>query len=242
MNQISIVIPAYNEEKRIGRTLLDYLTYFQDKNAEIIVVLNGCRDNTQKIVAEYENKFQKILKIIDIKEAIGKGGAVYRGFSEAKGDLIGFVDADRATESMEFDKLINNIGSADGIIASRWLKNSLVFNRSFTRRFASKCYAILVKLIFHLPLTDTQCGAKLFKRKPLLAVLPKLKENGMVFDVELLYQLHLHNFKIKEIATVWIDQPGSMALGKQALFIKRGLQMVNQLLKIKKYGQESNLR
>lgn len=241
MIRLSIIIPAYNEERRIAKTLQDYLTFFQDKQTEIIVVLNGCRDETKTIVEQYQKKFPQILKYIDIWEAIGKGGAIKEGFKIAQGELIGFVDADCATDAKEYQKLINNIGDNDGIIASRWLADSIVINRSFFRRCASKCFAIVVQLIFNMPFSDTQCGAKVFKRQPLLAILPKLRENGMVFDVELLYRLFLKKYQIKEFASTWVDQPGSVALSNSQLFLAKGFQMLNKLFKIKKYGKKSNL-
>ena len=242
MFTISIVIPAYNEGKRIGATLLDYLTFFQDKNAEIIVVLNGCTDHTQQVVIEYQKKFPETLRMINLKAALGKGGAVYAGFKQAQGKIIGFVDADRATEAVEFQKLISNLGVADGVIASRWLKGSLVINRSFLRKISSKVFVLIVKLIFKMPFSDTQCGAKIFRRDALLKILPELKETGMAFDVELLYQAFLRGYKIKEVATVWKDQPGSPMLGSSGRVLVNGIKMIKKLLKIKKYGQESNLR
>src|SRR3989344_5442103 len=98
MVKLSIVIPAYNEEKRIGRTLDNYLNFFSKKirNFEIIVVLNGCKDNTFDIVKRFIKKSNKIRYLI-FKENIGKGGAIVEGFKTARGDLIGFVDADMAT-------------------------------------------------------------------------------------------------------------------------------------------------
>ena len=97
MAKLSVVIPAYNEEKRIHRTLDSYAKFFSKKvkDFEIIVVLNNCNDNTLKIVKNFKNKK---IKYLNFKEAIGKGGAILEGFKVAKGDLIGFVDADMATK------------------------------------------------------------------------------------------------------------------------------------------------
>jgi glycosyltransferase involved in cell wall biosynthesis len=240
MTRLSIVIPAYNEEKRINNTLNDYLAFYNNKETEIIVVLNGCSDNTEKVVKEYQQKFPEILKYLNIKESIGKGGAVHEGFLQAKGELIGFVDADKATEAKEFNKLAVNIKEADGIVASRWLKNSVIKNRTWLRKMASKVFALLVKAIFRMPFTDTQCGAKLFKRDPLLTILPKLHEKGMAFDVELLYAFYTAGYKVKEADTVWEDKPGSATLGSPLRVFSKGLTMLKKLFKIKKYGAKSN--
>ena len=109
--KLSIIIPAYNEQSRIGRTLSQYLRFYDEiyrDNFELIVVLNGCRDNTLDVVKDFTLKYPQ-LKFVDIKEAIGKGGAVIEGFKLAQGDLIGFTDADNATIAPEFYKLIKNI-------------------------------------------------------------------------------------------------------------------------------------
>lgn len=240
MVKLSIVIPAFNEEKRIGSTLFDYLTFYHNRQTEIIVVLNGCTDKTEEVVKDYQKKFPGILQYLNIKESIGKGGAVQQGFKAAKGDLIGFVDADMATSAKEFQKLVDNINQADGVVASRWQKNSVIINRPWPRKIISKAFVVLVKLLFHMPFTDTQCGAKLFKKEPLLKILPKLRETGMAFDVELLYAFYTAGYEIKEVATMWVDQPGSAKLGSVPRMLFEGLNMLKKLFKIKKYGQKSD--
>ena len=131
MEKVSIVIPAHNEEKRIGKTLEKYLEYFKNlKNRhfldfEIIVILNACKDKTLEIVKKYKCKE---LKILDFERG-GKGFAVTEGFKEAlKGNssLIGFVDADMATSPESFYDLIKNIGNHHGIIASRYVPNAVI--------------------------------------------------------------------------------------------------------------------
>ena len=89
---LSIIIPAYNEAQRIGKTLKLYEEYFSQNypnNYEILVVLNGCKDNTLEVVQSFQAKFPSSLKYLDIKEPIGKGGAIAEGFKIAKGDLVG---------------------------------------------------------------------------------------------------------------------------------------------------------
>src|SRR3989338_8373541 len=106
--KLSIVIPAYNEEKRIGKTLDQYLTYFTKnykKDYELIVVLNGCRDNTRGVVEEFTRYPQ--LRILEFKEG-NKGRSVLEGFKTAHGDYIGFTDADESTSPEEYHKLVLN--------------------------------------------------------------------------------------------------------------------------------------
>lgn len=237
MIKLSIVIPAYNEEKRIAATLDEYLKFFT-KDTEIIVVLNGCKDQTAQVVAAYKEK----IRLIDIKEAIGKGGAVQVGFKASNGEVIGFVDADGSTSPQEYQRLIDNLGNNDGVIASRWLKGAVMKNRTLLRKTASKIFIWMVKIIFHMPFSDTQCGAKIFKKEKIAPLLPRLQEKGMAFDVELLYLAYTQGLKIKEVPTVWIDKPGSEILGSPWRVISKGLIMFKTLFKIKNkiYGQKSN--
>src|SRR3989344_3119850 len=203
--QLSIIIPAYNEEKRIGKTLDSYLKFFSKKlkNFEIIVVLNGCIDNTLNIVKNFIKKNKKI-RYLDFKEAIGKGGAVLEGFKVAKGDLIGFVDADMATPPQAFYDLIKNINNYDGIIASRWMKGSKIGEKQpLLKRFGSRGFNLLVRILFNLKFKDTQCGAKLFKKDLIKNILDDLKITRWAFDVNLLYSSKRKGYKIIEIPTEW---------------------------------------
>ena len=92
---LSIIIPAYNEENRIKPTLQAYLDFFKDKDIEIIVIMNGCTDNTLEVVRSLNSPK---INYINIPEAIGKGGAIIEGFKIAKGNLISYVDADNSTK------------------------------------------------------------------------------------------------------------------------------------------------
>lgn len=228
---LSIVIPAYNEEKRIGRVLEQYIDFFKE-NLEIIIVLNGCRDRTEEVVQKTQRKYPNIVRYFDIKE-VGKGRAIIKGFKEAQGDLIGFVDADGSTSPMEYGHLISRINGADGVIASRWKKGARVENRTFIRKIISLGFVFLVKILFFLPYQDTQCGAKIFKKMALKKVLPKITIKNMAFDVELLYLMKKHNFNIKERPTVWLDQSSSAVLGSPLKIIINSIKMFFTLIFIR---------
>lgn len=213
MIRLSIIIPAYNEEKRIANTLQEYLEFFSEiykKDFEILVILNGCKDNTLDIVKGYEKRYPQ-LKYEDIKEAIGKGGAIIEGFKIAQGKLIGFVDADNSTKPSEFYDLVKNMDEKhDGVIASRWLKESkLPIKQPKSRIILGRSYNFMVRLLFRLKLKDTQCGAKLFTKESIKTVIPRLNITRWGFDVNLLYVLKRHGYKIKEIPTTWYDDPRS---------------------------------
>ncbi len=215
VERISIVIPAHNEEKRIGRTLENYLFYFRElrkKNVldfEIIVVLNNCSDRTFEVVGKYKCDE---LKILDFKTG-GKGFAVIKGFKEAlKGNstLIGFIDADMATPPNAFYGLIRNLGNCDGIIANRWDERSKITNYGLLRKITSRGYNSIIRVMFFLPFNDTQCGAKVFRRKIIQENIRKIVSSQWNFDVALLFCLRKEsNAKIKSIPTEWSDIVGS---------------------------------
>ena len=205
MVKLSIIIPAYNEEKRIGRTLQYYLSFFSRnvKDFEIIVILNGCRDHTLAIVKKFINKNREI-KYLEFKEAIGKGAAIVEGFKKAKGDLIGFIDADMATPPDAFYDLIKKIDDNDGIIASRWMKSSKInIKQPLLKRIGSRGFNFFVRLLFNLNFKDTQCGAKLFKKHVIKDILNDLKLTRWAFDVNLLYSAKRKKYIIREIPTEW---------------------------------------
>ncbi len=212
--KVCIVIPAYNEEKRIGNTLKKYAGFFKTKNNEtdnfdILIVLNNCTDGTEDIVREHSLKNENISFINFQKK--GKGFAIIEGFKNAfynAYDLMGFVDADMATSPEAFYELITNIGRNDGIIASRGMKESIV-KTNFIRKLTNRGFNLLVRLILHLPYLDTQCGAKLFKQEAVEELINKKNIADWAFDVDLLYKLKKKNFKILEIPTVWDDKKGS---------------------------------
>ena len=227
--ELSIVIPAYNEEKRIIKTLEKYYTFFQKKlgnNFEIIIVPNNCIDNTLKVVEKFSEGKKNII-IIDISNYIGKGGAVMKGFQKANGKLIGFVDADNSTNPENFFKLVENINNFDGIISSRKIKGAKIEpKRSFFQNFSSFLFNFWVRVLFSLDYKDTQCGAKLFKKDIAKYLSDNISETGWAFDVDILYLCKKRSFRIKEYPIFWSDCEGS----KLTLF-----DGINSFMKLIKY-------
>jgi glycosyltransferase involved in cell wall biosynthesis len=205
---LSIIIPAHNEALRISRTLEDYTSYFLTKGSldyEIIVVINGCRDNTEEVVSQYSKKYHNV-KIHHVTGK-GKGRAIKAGMRVARGDLIAFTDADGATKAVEMNKLVSHIGRNDGVIASRWLPQSVRFPRqSISRIIVSRVWNLLIRRVLGLSFRDTQCGAKLFTRTAIAVVIDDLTVDGFAFDIELLYRLNQKKRKIVEVPITWNHQ------------------------------------
>jgi glycosyltransferase involved in cell wall biosynthesis len=210
--KLSIVIPAYNEEARIRPTLEAYALYFAARygnEVEVVVVVNGSSDRTEEIARAVAEKCPQV-KVIVEPSAIGKGGAIMRGFAVASGDLVGFVDADNATLPDAFRDLVEQIGDAGAIIASRYIPGAHVSPRQpLSRRIASRFFNTLVRLLFGLPISDTQCGAKLLRSDAMRAALPHLGLTRWAFDVDLLFQLRRLGYRIVEVPTTWQEPGGS---------------------------------
>jgi len=237
MKRISIVIPAYNEETRVEKTVRAYHQFFQalqkknELDYELLIVPNGCTDNTESIVHKLSDELQKI--VIKKIPGAGKGIAVKAGFLDAltrENDLIGFVDADMATQPKYFYDLVKHIGDYDGIIASRYMKGAQVYPpRPFIKRWGSKIFFQgLVKLLFGMHYQDTQCGAKLFKRAVVESITPHMQMPQWAFDIELLYLCKRFGFKIKEYPTVWYDQADS-----KLQMMRSGLHMLGSLVRLR---------
>jgi glycosyltransferase involved in cell wall biosynthesis len=234
--KLAIIIPAYNEELRIRRTVEAYYEFFETLHSmgvidfEIIVVLNGCIDKTKDIVQSMSERLPK-LTIIDLMQA-GKGLAIKAGFEYALStntDYIGFVDADMATTPTVYHELFMAIDGYDGIIASHYMKGATVYPpRPIIKRWGSRIfYENLANLLFGLTYEDLQCGAKIFKRAVIAKITPELTIKQWAFDVELLFLCKKYGFRMREFPTNWVDQAGSK------LHISSGFHMLASIIKLR---------
>ena len=204
LTDLSIIIPAWNEERVIARTLTRYVEFFSGKyDFEVIVVMDGCTDGTQGIVRKFSRKNPVVISL-HFPNRLGKGGGVMRGFKAAKGDLIAFTDADGATSPEEMARLIESVGELDGVIGSRWLDGAVILKgESLGRRIASRGFNLLIRSMFFMPYSDTQCGAKVFKKDVIDNVIDEVCINNFAFDVDLLFKIMGKGYSIKEIPIEW---------------------------------------
>ena len=217
-----LLIPAYNEERRIAPVLRDYARFFQDNyqgKFQMVVVLNGCTDNTLGVVQKVASEFPMV-RADEFKEPIGKGGALIEGLKLAPlADLVGYVDADGATPPRAFLELVKQIGDADCVIGSRWLPGAVIHqSQAGHRRLASRAFHVIVQLLFWLNIRDTQCGAKVMKREVVEKIHDHLRIADMAFDINLLVSIKRAGFRIREVPTEWTDRIGSkVTLGQTSL-------------------------
>ena len=211
MHKLSIVIPAFNEEGRIKKTLIEYINYFDTNylDVEIVVVTDGCVDQTPGIVDDLSTQ-HRCIKHIHPHHRLGKGGAVIEGFKAATGDIVGFLDGDGSVSPSDIFKLVKGLEDYDGVIASRWVQGANIRRHEPPARIvASRTFNILVRLLFGLPFKDTQCGAKFFRSSAISSVINELGVTDWSFDIELLYRLMDKGFKIEEMPVIWEYKEGS---------------------------------
>ncbi|MBW2991398.1 glycosyltransferase family 2 protein [Candidatus Woesearchaeota archaeon] len=208
--RVSIVIPAFNEEKRIEKTLKRIISYCKNKfdKYEIIVVDDASKDNTVNIVMGY--KKDKI-RIVKNKINRGKGFSVKKGILQARYALVLFSDSDLATPIEELSKFLKYIRQGyDIIIASRNLKESnIVVKQPLYRQLMGKTFPLLVNLIALRDFRDTQCGFKLFKTRIAKKIVKYQTFERFSFDIELLFIAKKMGCRIKEAPVKWVDKAGS---------------------------------
>ncbi len=228
---LSIIIPIYNEEKRLERNLpkiKKYLSGFQGKH-ELLLIDDGSSDNTRKVIKEFSKKNRKLnIKLNKKRKNQGKGYSVKEGVFLSKHNLILFTDADLSTPINEADKLLKYTKNYDVIIASRDLPESKVIGQPFYRKIMGRIFSFSTLLITGLRIRDTQCGFKMFSRKSARLIFKRSTINRFGFDPELLYIAKKHNFKIKEVPVIWTNDTESKVNS-----VKDSFQMLLDLFRIR---------
>jgi len=206
---LSIVIPAYNEERRLPRTLEKIAAWVGAKGlaAEILVVDDGSADGTARVVAEAAARFPG-LRLVSNGRNFGKGYSVRHGMREARGRVGLFTDADLSAPIEEAEKLLAALENADVAFGSRALNRKLISVRqSRFRELAGILFNKFVQLVLWIPFVDTQCGFKAFRmdRAGILFEQQRIERFG--FDPELLFLARRHALRIVEIPVRWAHDP-----------------------------------
>src|SRR5258706_8933923 len=228
-----LLIPAYNEENRIEPVLAEFAEYFQQHypgKFQLVVVLNGCRDNTIGVVRRVVDKYSTV-SFLEFAEPIGRGGALIEGLKLAPlADLIGYVDADGASPPQALHELVRLTDRADCVIGSRWLPGAVLHqSQTWVRRFTSRCFHAIVELLFWMHIKDTQCPCKVIRRAAVEKIHSSLRIADLAFDVNLLYSLKHAGFAVLEVPTEWTDQSGSKV---SSSLVRSSLTMFLSVLRI----------
>lgn len=208
---LSVVIPLFNEDKRLPINLDKIITFLKDKKikSEIILVDDGSSDKTWSILEDYKNRHNNIFLYRHEKNK-GKGAAVRTGMLKSRGKLVLMTDCDLSTPMEELENLMSYIDKFDIVIGSRRLKeNKLGRMPARYRTFLGDIYYELLRLILLPSVKDTNCGFKLFSRKVIKPVFLRQLINRWGYDAEVLFIAHKLGFSIKEIPVRWTHYAGS---------------------------------
>jgi len=229
---LSVITPAYNEERRIAKTLLDIDKYLSKQKYayEILVVSDGSKDRTGFVVEKFQDAI-KNLRLISNPENRGKGYVVRQGMLEAKGDFRIFTDADNSTSINQIEKMWPYFKEGfEVIIGSRDVKGAVIAVKQpwYRRVLLGDTFNLLVQAICGLwGIWDTQCGFKAFTKKAVEDIFPKCTIDRWAFDPEILVIAKKMGYKIKEVPITWVNDPESKVK------LKSTIKMLFDTLKIR---------
>lgn len=234
-----MIVPAYNEDQRILRSLERMREYLsaQDYSWKVCVVSDGSKDRTEEMVREFAAQ-DPHFELMAYQPNRGKGYAVGYGMTHADAELLLLSDADLAAPIEEVEKLFPPLEKGMSIaIGSRPLKESkLEVRQPWYREFAGRRFNDLVQLLAVRGIKDTQCGFKLFKQEVAQDVFKRCKLNGFSFDFEVLLIARDLGYGIAEIPIRWAHQEGS-----KVDFVRDGLRMIRDLIKLRLWGKKKRL-
>lgn len=228
--ELSIVIPAFNEERRLPRSLGNIGAWLEARGiaAEVIVVDDGSTDATARVVDECSRQFPP-LRLVSNGRNRGKGYSVRHGVLEARGRLVLFTDADLSAPIEEADKLLAALGTADVAFGSRAVDRSLIqVHQRRWRELAGILFNKIVQVLTGLPFVDTQCGFKAFVRERARIIFEQQRIEGFSFDPEILFLAKHHGLRAVEIPVRWAHDPDT-----RVRVLADGLRMLADLLAIR---------
>lgn len=211
--ELSIVIPAFNEERRLNKSLGQIHNYSAARGirSEIIVVDDGSTDGTAELVRQFAVRYPE-LRLVSNGENRGKGFSVRHGMREALGEITLFTDADLSAPIEEADKLLEALrgGHFDVAIGSRAMNRTLIsVHQSRLREMAGTIFNFMVRWLVNIPFVDTQCGFKAFRRQRAIILFDQQRTEGFGFDVETLFLAKRYGLAVAEIPVRWAHDPSS---------------------------------
>jgi glycosyltransferase involved in cell wall biosynthesis len=211
--ELSIVVPAFNEEQRLPKSLQSINAYLKSRclRAEVLIVDDGSTDATAKVVDASRIGFPE-LRLISNGRNRGKGFSVRQGMLEAHGEIALFTDADLSAPIEEADKLLAILrdGAYDGAIGSRAVDRSLIeVHQPAVREQAGILFNRIVRGMIGLPFQDTQCGFKAFRREKARVIFERQRREGFGFDPEILFLAQQEGLRIAEVPVRWAHNPAT---------------------------------
>ena len=208
---VEIVLPVFNEEKVLPLSVAKLHAFLTEnvKNPwQILIADNGSEDGTREIGKKLASKYSNVL--YDHIAEKGRGWSLNRCWLASKADIVSYMDIDLSTHLEAFPHMLDEIESGyDMVIGSRLISGSQVQNRTLIREITSRCYNLLIRMMFFTNFNDAQCGFKALTRNTAQGVLPKVLDRGWFFDSEILLVASRRGYRIKEIPVKWTDDPDS---------------------------------
>jgi dolichol-phosphate mannosyltransferase len=204
---LSIVIPAWNEEGRLARTLERCLPSLRARQEpfEVIIVVDGPHDKTLEVARSFEGPS---VRVLSFPQKLGKGGAVLAGLREARYDIVGYLDADGPISPEEIYGMVSALEDCDCVIASRWLRGSTIVRQEpVVNLIAGRVWNMMVRFLLFLPVQDTQCGAKFLRRSVVPKTLRAVALTNRAFDIDLLYHVRKDGLRLREVPVTWEHDP-----------------------------------
>jgi dolichyl-phosphate beta-glucosyltransferase len=228
---LSVVVPAFNEEKRIEQPLDGVVQYLRSHfdQWELIYSDDGSTDKTREKLQKLQEIYPEI-KIVGTPKNRGKGSAVREGMMAATGDIILFSDTDFSTPIEETEKLLGYLQNGyDIAIGSRGLADSNVeVHQAWPREMMGKIFNAFLRSLLPLEFMDTQCGFKMFNRKAANVILPRMHLDGFAFDVEMLIIAQVKRLRIAEVPVVWKN-----VLDSRVHPVRNSMEMIRDVLKVR---------
>ena len=206
--ELSIIVPAYNEEKRINPFLRDLLCYSKQhfRDYEIIIVNDGSKDNTVGVVSRLiKREKESRARMISYSENKGKGYAVRKGVLESKGENMIFIDADGSIAPDQIPLMLEKLKKYDVVVGSRRIRGADVDASGF-RVFIGTMFNYYVNLLYRIDVWDNLCGFKGFRKKAAKDLFRDLISRRWIFDVELFYKIRKKGYKMHELPIRWVHK------------------------------------
>lgn len=236
MPRFSLIVPAFNEEARIGDTLLKWVNFldgYYPQDYEIVVITDGCTDNTVDVVSKFVGNGRRIVSLV-YSVKLGKGGALVEALKRSQGEVLFFTDADGSLPPKELPKFVKAIEINDLVIGCRYYKGSLFMDNLPLKRFMfSRIFNTLVKLLFPKldGIRDTQCGAKAIRKDSLWAIGDNLFIRDFAFDVNLIYSALRNGFSVSEVCVDYTHVENNSKVS--CTILKTGLAMFLSLVRLR---------